>query len=71
MDRKKLLALYNEYQRQSSVLTSHVLSEILDTEGAEQITLSDELQKSVEDLKSTLAKFNGKKHKKAIDEVIP
>ena len=71
MDRKKLLALFDEYQRQSGVLSSHVLSEILGTEGAEQITLSDELQKSVEGLKITLAKFNGKKHKKAIDEVIP
>jgi hypothetical protein len=61
MDKKRLLALYDEYQTQSGVLTRHVVSEILGTEGAEQITLSYELQKSVEDLKSTLAKFNIKK----------
>ena len=63
MDRKKLLALYDEYQMQSSAL-AHAVSEILATEGAERATLSRELQRSIEDVKSTLAKFNEKSIKK-------
>ncbi|OHD72436.1 MAG: hypothetical protein A2W19_13920 [Spirochaetes bacterium RBG_16_49_21] len=61
-DKKSLVALYEEYQAQSGALNASILFEMLSSGAEEKIVLSAATVKTIDTLKSILAKFDaGKK----------